>query len=434
MKSIRLFLVLIFICSLVTYAQNDKLNKKATDSTEYVYKNKNKFNGPNSIGEILRQDNKRDPYYRMPVKYTKPWYEWKKELNKNTGIELGLEYVALLLNSSNVIEDDVNDKLTSSGILNISFSWNFINQKKGKNEGTASVKFSDRHSYNGNSSPMFHGLDESGYYGLSGTGYMDFTFRILELHYAQQFLNGRISAIIGKIDPSNYFNFHGLGIPTKAFINFGSIASGTVNMHNPGFGIGVGVELTESLYIKMALTDVYGDLYQNGDFLDFGQNFFNGDIQTWAEIGWAPTIDERFSKNFSLTFWHSPSYTSHTGASIEDDTGIALSSYWKYNDLFMPFFRFGFSGGKGENTFYKKDVQIGNGVHFKSHDLLGIALSWAEPNIPGSKDQLTGELFYRFQVTRRLAFTPDLQWILNPTLNPDKSSIWYFGARGRISL
>lgn len=433
MKNKILLLVFIILPFTIVIAQQKEETKK--DSTKYIYDNKDKFNGPNSIAEILRQDNTIDPYYRHSVKQTQSWFKWKKKFNQKTGISFGVEYIALGLNATDVINDDTDKKFTSSGILNISTSWNVVNRKKDKNKGNFSVKFSNRHRYNGNSSPMFHGLDESGYYGLTGTGYMHYTFRIIELHYGQDFFEGRLAAIVGKIDPANYFNFHGLGIPSKSFINFGSIASGTVNMHNPGFGVGFGVEITKSLYFKMAFTDVYGDLYQDGDFLDFGQNFFNGDIQTWAEIGWAPTIDDRFSKNFSLTFWKSPEYISNiSGNTIEKDMGIAFSSYWLFNDKHMPFFRFGFSEGKAENTFYKKDVQIGHGINFKSHDQLGIAFSWAEPNIPGSKDQLTGELFYRYQITRRLAFTPDMQWIINPTLNPDKSSIWYFGARGRISL
>lgn len=430
MKKITILILFLFISSISAFAQEE--TKK--DSVEYIYKNNNKFNGPNSIGEILKLDNSIDPYYRFPVKYTKPWYDWKKNIIEKTGVSFGLEYASIGLVATDVIDEENDEEFTGGGVLHINMSSAIINRKKGKNQGLLSVKFASRHRYNGDSSPMFHGLDESGYYGLTATGYQHFTFRILELHYSQEILDGRISTIIGKIDPSNYFNFHGLGIPTKAFINFGSVGSGTVNMHNPGFGVGFGVKITKSLYFKMAFTDVYGDLYEDGNFLDFGRNFFDGDIQTWAEIGWAPTIDERFSKNFSLTFWKSPSYTSHTGNYIEDDIGVAFSSYWKFSNLLMPYFRFGFSEGKAENTFYTKDVQFGNGVHFRNHDLFGIGFSWAEPNIPGSKDQWTMELFYRYQLTRRLAFTPDVQWIKNPTLNPDESSIWYFGMRGRISL
>jgi len=435
MKPLK-YAIFFFLFSFASiHAQIDEEYGIASDSTESNYKNKGKFNGPNSIIEQLKRDNqKRKSYFRLPIKVMKPWYDWKEGILEGTGIEFGMDYIGLYLKSSEVIDETIHDKITSSGVFDFNFSWNILNRKKGVNPGTLSFKLSDRHRYNGESSPMFHGLDESGYYGLTGTSYQDYTFRIIELHYSQEFFKGRLATIIGKIDPSNYFNFHGMGIPSKSFLNFGSIASGTVNTHNPGFGVGFGIELTKSLYFKMAFTDVYGDLYKDGEVLDFGQNFFNGDIQTWAEIGWAPTIDERFFKNFSLTFWRSPDYISHTGASIENDAGLAFSSHWFFKKKFMPFFRFGISGGKSENVFYKKDIQIGNGFYFKSHDLVGIAFSWAEPNIPGSKDQLTGELFYRAQITKHLAITPDLQWILNPTLNPDVTNLWYFGVRSRISL
>ena len=81
-----------------------------------------------------------------------------------------------------------------------------------------------------------------------------------------------------------------------------------------------------------------------------------------------------------------------------------------------------------------KDVQIGNGFRFRSHDILGIGLSWAETNIPDAKDQLTAEIFYRFNLTAHLELTPDLQYIVNPTFNPGKNSLTYFAFRGRITL
>jgi porin len=44
------------------------------------------------------------------------------------------------------------------------------------------------------------------------------------------------------------------------------------------------------------------------------------------------------------------------------------------------------------------------------------------------------ELFYRLQVTKEFAVTPDIQYLRNPALNPDESSIWVFGLRLRLSL
>ncbi len=50
------------------------------------------------------------------------------------------------------------------------------------------------------------------------------------------------------------------------------------------------------------------------------------------------------------------------------------------------------------------------------------------------KDQITAELFYRVNVTAHLEFTPSVQFISNPTFNPDSNSLLYFGIRGRFTL
>ena len=76
-------------------------------------------------------------------------------------------------------------------------------------------------------------------------------------------------------------------------------------------------------------------------------------------------------------------------------------------------------------------VQFGN--------LVGLGLNWGEPNAitwgsPDLPDQYSFELFYRWQVGDRFAVTPDLQYFINPALNPDQSSIWLLGLRARLAL
>jgi porin len=43
-------------------------------------------------------------------------------------------------------------------------------------------------------------------------------------------------------------------------------------------------------------------------------------------------------------------------------------------------------------------------------------------------------VFYRFQLSQHFAITPDLQWIVDPVLNPDEDSIFIAGVRARLSL
>ena len=71
-------------------------------------------------------------------------------------------------------------------------------------------------------------------------------------------------------------------------------------------------------------------------------------------------------------------------------------------------------------------------------DLLGVAVNWGRPNQdtfgPGLRDQWTFELFYRWQILREVALTPNLQLLIDPALNPDESTIWMLGLRLRYAL
>jgi porin len=52
----------------------------------------------------------------------------------------------------------------------------------------------------------------------------------------------------------------------------------------------------------------------------------------------------------------------------------------------------------------------------------------------GRKRTFTNELFYRLQLTKEIAVTPDIQYVIDPALNSDENSIWSFGLRSRIAL
>jgi len=80
----------------------------------------------------------------------------------------------------------------------------------------------------------------------------------------------------------------------------------------------------------------------------------------------------------------------------------------------------------------EKSVSVGLGYQkIAGRDLLGVGLNWGEPNKdtlgPGLKDQITLEIFYRFQLAEQFALTPDIQYIQDPALNPNEDSLWIFG-------
>jgi porin len=413
------------------------LLKGQTDSAE-VYKNTDNMGGPKSIGRQLEEDNAPMKFeYRYQTRVLKDWYELKKRVNAKTGIQFNLNYTSVYIHSSEVISDNSTAGV-GSGIVDIQLGWNLIGRKSGKNKGTLFLKMNSRHGYSGlnrSLSPMFHGLNQSGYYGLPATGFNSYTFRMLELNWQQNLLDDKLGLVVGKVDLTNYFNFHGLIIPWRHFLGFGSSVSGSMNWGNQGLGAVASYRVTKSFYAMAGLVDVYGDQFLNGEFLDFGRHWQDGDFQYMGEIGWVPTYDERYFKKFSLTFFTANPYTSfQTGSEIAKAQGMAFSAHWFFKERFAPYIRFGVSNGVGENNFYSADIQVGHGLRFRHYDLLGTAFSWNRPNIPDVNDQYTAEVFYRVNVSSRLEITPSVQFIVNPTFNPAISSLFYFGIRGRATL
>lgn len=67
-------------------------------------------------------------------------------------------------------------------------------------------------------------------------------------------------------------------------------------------------------------------------------------------------------------------------------------------------------------------------------DVLGLGLSWGKPSASGLDDQFVAEINHKVQWTRRLAVTPSVQLIANPSFNPDRDFLAIFGFRGRVDF
>jgi porin len=107
----------------------------------------------------------------------------------------------------------------------------------------------------------------------------------------------------------------------------------------------------------------------------------------------------------------------------------------------MPFFRAGYADGG--NSLLGTSVSAGlafqlNPVGADAGNLLGFGANWGKPNETvfgsGLDDQYGLEVFYRLQLTKELAITPDLQFVINPALNPDRDNAWVLGLRARLAL
>lgn len=50
----------------------------------------------------------------------------------------------------------------------------------------------------------------------------------------------------------------------------------------------------------------------------------------------------------------------------------------------------------------------------------------------GLEDQYTVEVYYRLQIFQHATITPDVQYLVNPALNPEEDNIGVFGLRARV--
>jgi hypothetical protein len=91
-----------------------------------------------------------------------------------------------------------------------------------------------------------------------------------------------------------------------------------------------------------------------------------------------------------------------------------------------------------EGTLLQKSLSVGLGYNaFGGRDQLGVALNWGEANESFGedlKDQTVLETYYRFQLTKQFAITPDVQYLIDPALNPEHDRLWVFGLRTRLAL
>ena len=69
---------------------------------------------------------------------------------------------------------------------------------------------------------------------------------------------------------------------------------------------------------------------------------------------------------------------------------------------------------------------------------MGVVYNYGVPNEktwgPGLDDQQTLEVFYRIQLWKEIAVTPDTQYFRNPAINPADHSLWVYGLRVRLAF
>ena len=387
----------------------------------------NSLEGGDSVtGDIHLDDIDAGSAFRIPGKPLKPWFDTKRKWNDSYGLKLNFSVQTLHQWSDNSIGEDYG----AGGRFELNGSWTLVGRGT-QNSGRLTFRLEDR-STMGTTIPPSKLGNQFGSGTIVGTGFSDYdSANLSELAWRQSVMNGRLKFVFGKISAASWYGGHALSSPKRGFQNTALMASNTRAFPGRGIGAGVGYQITPKLVALAGIHDANAQTTEN-PFDTIGQKEFLKAL----EFRWYLTTPERARwDQVRLMFWHQDA---RKQAGVPSSQGASIvASKLMFNDKALPFLVAGISDGNA--AILKKDLAIGVAFGFdttsaKARDVLGIGLAWGEPSNAALQEQITGEIYYRFQILDNIAITPSLQLVRNPVANPSKTTVAVVGLRLRATF
>ena len=382
--------------------------------------------GPEQVENRLHIDsNLVTPLF--PSNFARGYFDWKDRIDEENGVGFGGDYSFAWLGASESLGEDS----AFGGMYRLFGTWEATSDDRG-NSGTLIWKVEHRHAYGSNLAPGSLGF-ETGYIGLHLPPFSDQGTRLTNLYWRQRMKGGNLVFVGGFVDTTDYMDVYMLASPWTGYFNFAfSTGSASIPVPNEGLGMALGGYLNDNVYLIGGFADLNSDPAHPGDGFD---TFFNDrEYFKHLEIGWNTTRETAFLNNVHLTLWHADEMEA---AGNPDGWGANISWSQAVNEHWITFVRGGYA--KDGGSLLEKSLSAGFAWQtVPGGNQLGVAYNFGVPNEstwgPGLDDQHTLELFYRIQFWKEIAITPDIQYIRNPALNPDDSSLWVFGLRARLAF
>lgn len=379
------------------------------------------FAGPTSVTGTIREDRReRQEVSGIPFldDALAPYFEWKACLEERHGVYFGSDYTSFYQHAF----DSPGESDAAAGMWRFFGGWDFID-RGGDFEGGLVFKGEHRHGYGTDVSPLALGAS-AGSILPTGVPFSDKGWLLTNLFWKQKFWGGKLSVVAGQIDVTDYLDIYGLISPWLAFNNLAFLTNPTIATPDPGLGLGAGVKVTDNVYFIGGFADPNASPDE-----PFDDPFEGGEFFTHAEIGWTSSFDRTYLDNVHIGGWYA---TQRDSAGVPAGWGLNFSAAWFFGDRILPFVRAGYSDGGA--SLLKGHAALGIGATFRERDLLGVGASWGRPHGAGARDQYTMEFFYRIQLLKSVALTPNVQLIVDPSLDPGDSFLPLVGVKARIAF
>lgn len=351
------------------------------------------------------------------------YYSAQQWLDRELGLRLGLAYTTLALGATDSLSGEQQG--AAGGDFDFFGRWEVWGKKYG-NMGTIGFNVRDSHKYT-DIPPSLLGSSIGSLWNVTG-GFSDAGFEFTQLYLDQYFLEKKVGFRVGQMFQDSIFNTYSYKSAKLYFVNAAFSDNPTVAFPRYGVGFASLIRPADGWYILTGIGDSTGRQLNAGlpDFLA-NEMFFSG-----VELGWRPVSGPLTNHSFSLFGWHTPA---DSNSATPDGEGIALTYEWQPEKPYSLFARYSWSGTQATRVGHLVTAgMVWQNPLGRDLDVFGVAGSFGTATQPGVDGQSVFEVFYRLQVTPLFQITPDIQLIIQPSLNPQEDVIAVFGIRGRVAL
>lgn len=389
-------------------------------------------------GDQEDADRLRRGFLRFPTLFD-PWFAAKQGWRKEYGLAIGGSYGILWQNYSQSLIGEDN---AVGGKFTFNLGYELYNRRQ-PDALWFELVVEDRRPVGTELPPLLGGV-AAGSLSLTTATWGQFDIGITQAYLRQNLFGNRFQYAVGKIFAPNFVHAYPFFDDNRQYFNQGFATLLPVPLRGFG-GVAAYYPVEGSrFYMQSGMYTLNSDDtgFTADDFFTKAEHFYHVDLG-FSGLARSPVpLQARGpmdADNFHISGWYRNAQEDGTPEAV----GLALNANYMVGGDYMVFGRAGWNNG----SLWKGFAATGFGWRPRAApgDLFGLGLAWARPTnpprlpiqVPGLdtlRDQYTWEAFYRFMLTPNLALTPDLQLVVDPSLNPAEDLLWVLGFRARVSF
>lgn len=244
------------------------------------------------------------------------------------------------------------------------------------------------------------------------------------LYWRQTFMDQKLAVYVGKLHPNQHVDLSTVANDERTQFLAGPFDGNPTNPQIAAYAPGLAFEykMDNDFYLHGIMTDALARADTGLSTLHRGR-FYKA-----VELGYKPMGPDNTptASNYRAYVWHEDT-------SAGNGMGVGLGFDHEMQGGWVPFARWGYANPDVAPVEHTVAVGLTNIRPFgREGDMFGIAGTWANPSDDSLREEKLFEIFYRIQVTENMELSPDLQFVVDPSLNPSEDLVTIVGLRLKV--